>query len=389
MALERGAEGDVNLLLAVQATLKITLSISDQWMKKGFLGHTDFPDQEFLSLPLDLRETIYRLANVYGNDQLVKRLNTLGMKAEAISVRPMAPMDLLNGTMDTIEAGQAIETFLIEQRSRGSLLTRTEFEQRYSSANYTKEFQLGSVLCRDFLEKTARSLRLKYIKIPRKIMLIHPCHSHSEEIHFKMENYRSVTSSDFEIYAEKIEKCNRWLSIDEIKEWIMLIEAVGFGKLDRYGFTVGKDGLYFNNITPDSFFSINYDDLYKVGLTFLHPKDHVAFKAVIEKHRKPAIKTAEEQQISKEQWEKEAVHATKIGLTERQRPFRFLISEIIKRQVSLPESSPLHQREENDKNAHDITNGVGGPVQGKNVTAPVTQKTTDIRSLLSDLGICS
>ncbi|WP_042282040.1 hypothetical protein [Candidatus Protochlamydia sp. R18] len=69
---------------------------------------------------------------------------------------------------DTLEMHECLQTFLTGLRSQKLLLTQTEFNH-LSSENYVEKGEdIDRILGRDYIERKARELSLRHVKVPKK-----------------------------------------------------------------------------------------------------------------------------------------------------------------------------------------------------------------------------
>ncbi|MDR3624278.1 MAG: hypothetical protein P4L16_03960 [Chlamydiales bacterium] len=336
IALQRGAGGDANALLDAMERCGHVLSESEFWLKTAFQGNTNFADDAFSSLPEELKRKAYTIANIYGHEELVTKLNRLGMRLPSNSL-PFG-VDLLSVSMDAVQAKETIRNYLKNLRKEGRLLTEDEFNTLPERNSYRKKggyFQ--RIAGTDCIAKKIEELQTHHIKVPRKIAVMKPeerWHA-ADEVLFETYSPNAIgynlgiSSTDFECYAQEIKRSSRNIRFEEMEELVKVIEATHYGDLHLSNFIIAEDGIYFIDNEYHSFYGTSYDKLYRLS-TMLASEDVPKFYALIERQRKihNSGNDPEQVQLSLNAHNKQQATKAYYGLDKRTVPYRFSIQEL-------------------------------------------------------------
>lgn len=233
---------------------QMSLSQEDQWLFRAMNNDCSFSNDEFVQLPVELQSKIFRVANTFACRDLVLRLREC-----RIHPAPSLPegSSIVSYDMDLIDVEDALKGFLHRLRQDGRLLTKEEFAHQDPSnyvlkENKIKTYSIERIPIRDYMERTARQMNLEYIKFPKKIAVIDPKNQESSSIQISADPH-SLSSSDLQIYSEKIEPISRHATRVEIKGLLDLIEATGWwGEYSVNNLMMGRnqageEGIYFIN----------------------------------------------------------------------------------------------------------------------------------------------
>lgn len=88
LAVEEGCSKTARIILKAIEGERYLLSQEDRWNRIALLDLTSFRDADFMQLPLQMRRAIYRRANIHGSENVVERLNALGMRKEKLPSDP-------------------------------------------------------------------------------------------------------------------------------------------------------------------------------------------------------------------------------------------------------------------------------------------------------------
>lgn len=278
-------EEAVILLEAIQSR-NLVLSPQDVWIKRAYTNDTGFSDEEFNNLDEKLKLRIFYAANAYANIELVKKLKALGMEeAPFFTTGP----HVFAFNMDIITARSSLENFIKDLRQKGQLLTSEEFNKFNRDDYINKTDQIGRIQGTHFIKKIAEENGIKHIKVPKKIAVIH---EGLNSIKFNISNDLEIIPArgDFDqitIYAERIKRVDRKLSLLEGIEFMIMLEKTGYSDFFGDNFFIAEDGVYF----IDTEFKDFDPDKPKFGSIetikeLLEPKDVEAFMKEFEKRKK-------------------------------------------------------------------------------------------------------
>ena len=263
------------------------LTTDDLWIKRALKNECSFSDQEFTELDDELKLKIFFVANVHHSMQLVSKLESLGMD-EPPQFRP-GP-GFLADNMNVVTARAATEGFLKNLRTKGLLFTHDEFSQLDKSEYELKLDQIGRILGRDFVEKVARENGLQHIKVPQKIVVLN-LGLQSISVKLSEEFGLIPTKEQLKVYAKKIERVKRNLSLEEAIEFMIILEKTGFcdfiGGLNgsKSNFIFAEDGIYFIDTEFENFSPAQpkFHDIISIKNHLEEPEDVEKFMAEFRK----------------------------------------------------------------------------------------------------------
>lgn len=234
-------EEEAELLLNAMSNRGINPSHEEKWIVRAFKNICAFSDEKFTKLDEDLKIKIYFVANAYGHEKLVKKLKPLGM--ETVPVFGQFP-NFLASNMDIITARTAMDAYLKGLRKDGQLLTAEEFSKFDKNDYISKNNDIGRILGRNFIEKLAKENGLKHIKVPEKIAVIK---EGLETVSFHVNSRLELKPKEdhVTVYAKRIERVKRNLSLEEAIELMIILEKTGYGDFCGDNIFVAADGIYF------------------------------------------------------------------------------------------------------------------------------------------------
>jgi hypothetical protein len=226
----------------------VEYTLQERWQITVF-KNLDFNDEEFLRLSKEMQSLIYRTANNFNNIILVARLNTLGKYTTNV---PVTKPCIVSLRMDIATTHQILSDYLVKLRQENRLVTENEFQ---ANGAWRKKGNFTRILGRDYILDLTEELNLKHIKVPEKKAVI--C-SNKEALSFEInqygtENLVQVSSADICIYAQEIQRTDRFVSREEMAELFTLIKAANFSDLWDGNFIVAEDGIYCIDTEINSF----------------------------------------------------------------------------------------------------------------------------------------
>ncbi len=234
----------------LEAILKWSqLTKTEWWIALAFNnGHDKLTKEAFITMSEPLKTQLFQVANMYVQKEFLQKLKDFGMKRE-----PAAPerAGLFSYNMDILDMEAKLRDFLKSLRKEGLLLTKQEFQsEKEANPYFSKSKDIGRVLGRNYIARTADELGLAYIRVPKKIVVIQPEQAGSPFLRFT--NYRSfgVRSSDLQVYAEGITPIDRRATREEMMGLLDLIAQTGFNDFLGHNLMMGKnhkgeEGIYF------------------------------------------------------------------------------------------------------------------------------------------------
>lgn len=290
-AILRGKAEEAALLLSAMKEQNIELSDTDRWIVKAFRNECSFTEEEFIHLPIHLKKQIYQIANVYIHKQLLQKLRELGM------VEPPAEPEraaIISYNMDAIAVEETLRGFLMGLRKDGLLLTQEEFSKKERAVYYHKGDDVGRVLGRDYIERTAKRLGLGYVKVPKKTLVIKPENEGSAHIHFKVsrDGMMMILSEDLQVYAERITPIDRKATQTEMKGLIDLIIETGYNDFFGHNFFMGRnqsgeEGIYFIDTEFTNFPPLSEFNQIRRLKSLMAEKDHPWLESELMRRFKP------------------------------------------------------------------------------------------------------
>jgi len=247
---EADVQEEAEMLLAAMKEQGVVLSEKDVWICRAFTGDCGFEDAAFTTLDPELKSLIYRVANMYMREALVMKLNGLGMGSQEPLWFAHPGLDVVAPNMDCITARESIQAFLTDLRRQGLLMTKEEFSQLDQSKYMSKTAQVGRILGRDFIERTAKKLGLTHIKAPKKVAVIELNSSvlgnpePRTNVAISVVGSFELKSQNLEIYAERITSVRRTVSREEMSELLTLLAAVRYSDFLGDNLMIAQDGIY-------------------------------------------------------------------------------------------------------------------------------------------------
>jgi hypothetical protein len=231
-------------------------TLQERWQITVF-KNADFNDEEFLSLTPELQRLIYRTANNFNNILLVARLNTLGTY-NFVDISIKKPC-ILSMRMDCATTYQNVSDYLVKLRQENRLLTETEFKDLHAHQSWRKkDHKITRIFGRDCILQLIEKLHLKHIKVPEKKVVIS---SNQETLSFEIaqcgdQGLVDLRCDEIDIYAQTVQRTDRFVSREEITELLIIIEAANFSDLWDRNFIVAEDGIYFIDTEIKSFIAL-------------------------------------------------------------------------------------------------------------------------------------
>jgi hypothetical protein len=329
-ALLRGQMEEALFLLQTMHSERIELTAADQWMQKASMNDCNFTNEEFTQLPTELQRQVYQIANIYVHKELLERLRTLGLYENPA---PPEEAALFSVNMDAIDVEKTLRGFLIGLRKEGLLLTRDEFSEKNPSLYYHKFNNIGRILGRNYIEETAKRLKLSRIKVPKKTAVIQPKNPTSPSIAFTISQSggMGLYSSDLQIYAEKIVPIDRKATREEMIGLLNLIEAIGYDDfLGNNNLFMGKnqageEGIYFIDTEYKDFSSLPQFEGIESLRDLMRKEDHPWLQEQLSLLRS---KCGEKDKAQKESWALQVPVLIEHGFADRRKPFTFAIEDL-------------------------------------------------------------
>jgi hypothetical protein len=333
-----GFEDEAQVLWQAMQAERIEPTQADRWIQKAFTNDCNFTDQEFIQLPIELQQKMFKTANIGINREFLHKLRDFGMHQP-----PAQPerAGLFSYNMDAIDVEQTLQTFLGNLRRAGLLLTKEEFAQKDRARYYYKGDDIGLVLGRDYIERTANCLNLPYIKVHKKIAVIQPEDDQALSLEFTVsrDGGMDIMCRSLQIYAEMIEPIEYKATRKEMMGLLDLIEATGFN--DFFGHNLfmgknhnGKQGIYFIDPGYSSFSSLpSYDNIESLSI-LMAQEDHSWLQT--ELHRRLDFfrsQRAARAQVLQEKCEQQKPVFIENGFADRRKPFVFNIVDLVKQEV--------------------------------------------------------
>lgn len=182
---------------------------------------SDLTDADFMSLPEEQREVIYKIANEQHARELIERLNGLGMRATFEHRLPLSPM--LAYDMDLISAERAMVDYLRALRAAGLLATWTEFQGMDPTRYLDKDSQsFDRILGAQHIERVAAHYHCPAIKVPRKIAVIN---DGTSEL---VVHLASMGCPSIRVYAERVVPVKEMHGVEQVVQLIRVIKQAGF-----------------------------------------------------------------------------------------------------------------------------------------------------------------
>ncbi|MFN4173636.1 MAG: hypothetical protein ACK4HV_00830 [Parachlamydiaceae bacterium] len=179
------------------------------------------------------QEMAFRLANMYSNLEVLKIFRTLGFVRNEPLIRSEGP-SIFGFNMDALEMQQALA-----QALKGRVLPKSGFKN--SDSYIDKGGDIGRLLGRDYILRTIQRLGLKHVKVPEKFIVA----DDSQPLKIKVNPDHSIIAESYvDVYAIRVNRSNRKITVDEVKELLVLFEAVGFSDIHWGNIIIAEDGVY-------------------------------------------------------------------------------------------------------------------------------------------------
>lgn len=236
-----GHKEEADILINAMEKRNSLLSPEEVWIKRALKNDCVFCDEEFTQLDPQLKIKIFFVANACANENIVKKLKSLGMN-ELPLFWPGPHIFACN--MDIVTARNVMENFLKDLKREGLLLTEEEFSKLDENNYIRKLSQIGRIQGRNFIERLAKENGLKHIKVPKKIVVIN---KGLETISFRIAASLELASKpdQLKLYAERVQHVDRKLSLEEAVELMIILEKTGYSDFFGHNLFFAEDGIYF------------------------------------------------------------------------------------------------------------------------------------------------
>lgn len=284
------SEEEAALLIDAMVKKGIVLSQEELWIQRAFKNDCAFSEEEFTRLDQELKIKIFFAANAFGNEGIVKKLKPLGM--DTVPLFCPGP-SILALNMDIVTARNVMEVFLKGLRQDGLLITAEEFGKLDKSKYISKVDQIGRIQGKNFIEKLVKEHGLKHIKVPKKIAVIN---EGLETISFRVEGSLELIPKEdqLQIYAERVKRVDRKLSLEEAIEFMIILEKTGYSDFFGQNFFFCEDGIYFIDTEYKDFSPIRPQfESIKSLKNYVDPKDAEKFLEEYEKRKEAYDKEKE------------------------------------------------------------------------------------------------
>ncbi len=284
------------------------------------------------TLPSVQLETLFVHANECLNFGTLKKLRQLGFERTEPPLMIPGEPHIFGLNMDAIEVQETLDAWLKKKAQEGRLLTAEQFEQLDPSKWFQKiNNRFGRLIGRDLIADKIQELGLTRVKVPNKIMVIDA----DEEIQLQIGPHLQFFQNG-RVFAQKVESSKRAVTIDEITELLQLIEATGFGDIQRSNFVVAENGIYFIDTNADDSFhevhfreGMHFDGM--VNLVHALPDDQQRKELLDSLSAKKAAYLKDKQdhaseEAQRKQREKAAAKRNAFG---KHRAFSFKLSDIL------------------------------------------------------------
>ncbi|EKE01048.1 MAG: hypothetical protein ACD_21C00231G0002 [uncultured bacterium] len=205
------------------------------------------------------------------------------------SISPVSFQDLYDN-----RGGEVIKDWLRNLRRDEVLLTREEFEQvKKGKCWYLKsdtDTGIGRILGVKFLERAIVDLHIRHIKVPKKL-IVTDSKTIPIEIKFIWGHPTiKIDNNDYvHIYAEHIERVNRPITWDELRDLLMLVYFTRFVDIGHDNFIIAKDAIYVIDTESRNFvnyLAIDNRDLFKLHRYVKNIEDKTEEKELHEKFKR-------------------------------------------------------------------------------------------------------
>lgn len=236
------------LLLNEMEKQNIALTDEESWVKKILDNDCEFPNHVFIELERELKIKLFFIANALESEQFVTKLKTLGMEEDPVFKRGPG---IFARNMDIVTIRDRMEKFLRDLRKDDLLLKQNEFNKLNPKSYVNKNNSISRIQGRNFIEKIIKENNFKYVKVPKKILVIGDetgLISFHLNTQLEMKPKENVT-----IYAERVEEVKRKLSLDEALELMIVLEKAAYKDFFGHNFLFAEDGIYIVDTDSDAF----------------------------------------------------------------------------------------------------------------------------------------
>lgn len=189
--------------------------------------------EDLKALSRDDQEMAFRLANMYSNLEVLKIFRTLGFVRTEPLFRPEGP-SIFGFNMDALEIQE-----VLAQALKGRIISKSNFKN--NNTYIEKGGDVGRLLGRDYILRTIQRLGLKHVKVPEKFIVA----DESEPLKIRVNPDHSITAeSAVDVYAVRVNRSDRKITSDEVKELLALFEAAGFSDIHWGNIIIAADGVY-------------------------------------------------------------------------------------------------------------------------------------------------
>lgn len=288
----RNSQEEAQLLLAAMESQQIAFSPELVWIKRAITNDTNFTQKEFSELSDQQKQQLYFIANAFLHEQFVTKLDAFGMHQKPLFF-PGAYIFAAN--MNFLAVKKTMHDFLVTLKQQNLLMSASQFAKEDQAKYMSKGDNLGRLFGRNFVEKLAKEHGCKYIKAPKKIVVVD---KDKQAIDLRLSNL-DLISRDITVYAEKVEYVERNFKLEEALEFALMIEKTGYNDFAGQNFIVAKDGIYFIDTELKDFapHKPNFSAIFSLQEQ-LEPQDVEPFLKVVK--------------ARKEQFEKDKTMATRV-----------------------------------------------------------------------------
>ncbi|MBI3508456.1 MAG: hypothetical protein HY069_02310 [Chlamydiia bacterium] len=238
-ALLNGNETEATALWEAMQAQQPEPTEEDQWAYKAFTNNADFTQEEIEALPLDLKEKLYQIANIYQSQELIDGLAPYIIRRVDRKCKGAA---ILSCSMGAITVHGALESLITQWRTSQLLLKRGAFDNEQLQGYVQERGSIGSMLGLQYIQ--GLSYLADAVKFPKKIAVIEPlAHGGSAAALDSPENSLAITvSQDGKMtlncprlctYAEPITLSEHKATRKEMGELLRLLTHVGYQNFSK------------------------------------------------------------------------------------------------------------------------------------------------------------